>query len=68
VGRTYRGGGHVKKVPSIIFHDLVDTVVMSDKEGMILVRRVEVSGVLDRVSSDFTARQRGISKTPPDDP
>ena len=67
-GETYSRRWHVEEVPAVIFHHLIDTIVVSHVKRRVLVRSVEISGVLNRISLDFAARQRGIAVTALDDP
>jgi len=45
-------------VPPIIFHHLIDAIIVSYVERRILSSRVEIPGVRERMSSDITARQQ----------
>ena len=54
-------------VPPVIFHHLIDAVVVGYEECGVLSRSVQISGVHDGTSSDMTTRQRGIAVTFLDD-
>jgi len=45
-------------VPPVIFHHLMDVIIMSYVDRRILSSRVEIPGVRDGRSSDTTARQQ----------
>jgi len=67
-GRTHGRRGDVETVPSIIFHHLIDAIIVGYEERRVLSRIVEISGVVDRGSSYFTTRkQRGTAVTFLDD-
>ena len=58
----YDGRTHTRRGPEqalIIFRQLIFTILRSYVEGCVLPRRVEVSGVLNLISLDFTVWQRG---------
>jgi len=45
-------------VPPVIFHHLIDTIIVGYVERRVLSSRVEVPGVCERRSSDTTVRQQ----------
>lgn len=53
---THSRRGDVRLIPPVIFHHLVDAVIVSYEERRVLPRRVEVSSACDWGSLDATAR------------
>lgn len=53
---THSRRGDVRLIPPVIFHHLVDAIIVSYEERRVLPRRVEVSSACDWGSLDATAR------------
>jgi len=65
---THGRRGDIRVALVVSSQHLVDAIVMSHIERCVLARRVEISGILDRRSSDITTRRRGIAVPFLDDP
>ena len=55
---THGRRGDVKTIPSIIFHHLINAIIMGDIERGVLPCCIEIPSVRDWESSDITARQQ----------
>ena len=66
-GGTYSRRWHVEEVPAVIFHHLIDAIIVSYVKCRVLVCCVKVSGgVLKWISSNFADWQGCITVV--DDP